>query len=110
MADAARAALIGATGRMGRAIAAIADDDRSLSIHAAVVAPSSGAIGADFGELVLGRRSGVLVSGDLAAAVRSADVVIDFSRAEVTSSVIAASRAARKPLLIGTTGLSTQTI
>jgi len=109
MADAPRVALIGATGRMGRAIAVVADADKSLSIHAAVVSPTSRAIGADFGELALGKRSGVLVTDDVAAAVQSADLVVDFSRAEATPSVIAASRAARKPLLVGTTGLSAQT-
>ncbi len=109
MADVPRAALIGATGRMGRAIAAIAGAEKALSIHAAVVSPTSQALGADFGELADGRRSGVLLTSDLAEAVRTADVVIDFSRAEVTPSVIAATRAARKPLLIGTTGLSAET-
>jgi 4-hydroxy-tetrahydrodipicolinate reductase len=109
MADVPRAALIGASGRMGRAIAAIADAETALSIQAAVVSPTSQALGADFGELAVGRRSGVALTSDLAEAVRAADVVIDFSRAEVTPSVIAASRAARKPLLIGTTGLSAET-
>lgn len=109
MADAPRVALIGATGRMGRAIAAVADADKSVSIHAAVVSPTSRAVGADFGELALGRRNGVVVTGDLAAAIGSAELVIDFSRAEATPSVIAASSAARKPLLVGTTGLSSQT-
>jgi 4-hydroxy-tetrahydrodipicolinate reductase len=110
MAEPPRVALIGATGRMGCAIAAIADSDKSLALRAAVVSPTSRAIGADLGELALGRRSGVLITGDVAAAIRSVDVVIDFSRPEASSSVIAASRAGRKPLLIGTTGLTTQTL
>ena len=108
MTDVPRAALIGATGRMGRAIAAVADAEKSLSIHAAVASATSAALGADLGEMAFGRRNGIVVTSDLAAAIREADVVIDFSRAEATASVVAASRAARKPLLVGTTGVSAQ--
>jgi 4-hydroxy-tetrahydrodipicolinate reductase len=104
MADTPRAALIGATGRMGRAIAAIADADKTLVIRSAVTSAASAALGADFGELSAGRRSGVVVSADVDQAVRSADVVLDFSRADATSAVLAACRTARKPLVVGTTG------
>lgn len=41
---------------------------------------------------------------DLAAALSSAEVVIDFSSADITDGLLTACRAARKPLVIGTTG------
>jgi dihydrodipicolinate reductase len=46
----------------------------------------------------------VRVTDDLAAALERADVVIDFSQPHATRSNLAVCRAARKPLLVGTTG------
>jgi len=41
---------------------------------------------------------------DLAAALAGADVVVDFSSAQATRGLLAAATAARKPVVIGTTG------
>ena len=51
---------------------------------------------------------GVAVTSDLPAALAAADVAIDFSQPHATRANIAACRAARKPLLIGTTGFEGQ--
>ncbi len=48
------------------------------------------------------------VTSDLAAALGAADVAIDFSQPHATGRNIAACRAARKPLLIGTTGFAAE--
>lgn len=77
-------ALIGAKGRMGQAIAA--------------AAPATGAVIAwplDQGD-------------DLAAGIHKADAVIDFSFHNTTAEVIRLCIAARKPLVIGTTGHSAE--
>ncbi len=77
-----RIALCGARGRMGTAILACAAREPSaISITAEV------ARGADF-----------------AAAVRGAEVIVDFSLPAATVEVLAAARAQRLPLVLGTTG------
>ncbi|SFP92510.1 4-hydroxy-tetrahydrodipicolinate reductase [Sphingomonas rubra] len=74
--------ILGGDGRMGRSIAAAA---------AAAGVPVAGTV--DRG-------------GDAVALARAADVLIDFSAAGAVEAHLAAARAARTPLLIGTTGLS----
>ncbi len=106
MTTVARGVLVGASGRMGRSILRMAGEQASLAIVAAVVGPASSSLGADAGELVGHRASGVRLSADLSASLATADVAIDFSSAPALSRNLAAYAAARVPLLIGTTGLS----
>ena len=101
-----RAAIIGVTGRMGRALVRAAAEIPELSIAAAVTSPTSAAIGQDAGMLAEAAALGVNVTGDLTAALSQVDVAIDFSSPSATQSNLAACCAARKPLLIGTTGFS----
>jgi 4-hydroxy-tetrahydrodipicolinate reductase len=77
-----RIQLNGAKGRMGRAVAAAAAD---LGV---VIAAST-----DVGD-------------DLKAAMRSVDVVVDFSNHEATASLLEHAVAAAKPVVVGTTGHS----
>jgi 4-hydroxy-tetrahydrodipicolinate reductase len=79
---AVRAVLLGASGRMGRAIAAVAAETGQLEIVASIGAPRN----------------------DLATALRGGDVVLDFSRAAAAEVHLEACRKAKKPLLLGTTG------
>ncbi len=74
--------LSGASGRMGQAVRACA---RRESEHYRVVA-------------TVGRTDHLSVS------VEVGDAVIDFSEASITADLLAACRAHRKPLVIGTTG------
>ncbi len=100
-----RAAVIGISGRMGRAIVrAAAETSGEVTITAAVASPTSASLGADIGELAGVGRAGVAVTSDLAVALAEADVAIDFSNATSTAGNLAACVLARKPLLIGTTG------
>lgn len=101
-----RAALIGVTGRMGRALVRAAAGFPRLSISAAVAAPGNPALGRDAGELAGVAPLGVTVTADLERALEAADVAIDFSVAAAAAANLRACRAARRPLLIGTTGLA----
>jgi 4-hydroxy-tetrahydrodipicolinate reductase len=97
--------IIGAGGRMGRALIRCAAEIRDeLTISGAVASTTSTALGRDAGELAGVGRLDVRVTDDLAAALERAEVVIDFSQPHATRSNLAVCRAARKPLLIGTTG------
>jgi 4-hydroxy-tetrahydrodipicolinate reductase len=98
--------LVGAAGRMGQAIITAANDSSDIEITAAVDSRHSACIGRDAGELAGGKHLGVAVSNDLRAVLAATDVVIDFSTASATEEHLAACRAARKPLLMGTTGHS----
>jgi 4-hydroxy-tetrahydrodipicolinate reductase len=97
--------IIGAAGRMGRALVRAASElpDR-LVVTGAVVSTTSTSLGQDAGELAGIGRIDVRVTDDLAAALARSDVVIDFSQPHATRSNLTVCRAARKPLLIGTTG------
>jgi 4-hydroxy-tetrahydrodipicolinate reductase len=97
--------IIGAAGRMGRAlIRAAAEIPNELRVCGAVASTTSSSLGKDAGELAGVGRLDVRVTDDLAAALARAEIVIDFSQPHTTRSNLVVCRAARKPLLIGTTG------
>jgi 4-hydroxy-tetrahydrodipicolinate reductase len=99
------AVIIGAGGRMGRALVrAAAEISDRLRVSGAVASTNSTSLGQDVGELAGLGRLDVRVTDDLAAALEGADVVIDFSQPHATRSNLTVCRAARKPALIGTTG------
>ena len=75
--------IIGSAGRMGQALAAAVPD---------------------FGATLAG---GIDAGGDPVALAHDAAVLIDFSTPAALERTLAAARAARTPILIGTTGLST---
>lgn len=99
-----RVAVIGVTGRMGRALVRAADDSNEVDVVAGVASAKSAELGKDLGELAGVAAYGVSVSSDLKAALAACDVAIDFSNAAVTAANVAACRAARKSMVIGTTG------
>jgi 4-hydroxy-tetrahydrodipicolinate reductase len=99
-----RAALVGATGRMGQAIIAAANHSADIAITAAVGARARGALGRDAGELAGSHALGVPLTDDLRSVLADADVVIDFSTASAAEEHLRACREAKKPLLLGTTG------
>jgi 4-hydroxy-tetrahydrodipicolinate reductase len=104
-----RVVIIGVTGRMGRALvrtasAALASAPDALRITGAIASRGSSSLGQDAGELVGVGPLGVPVSADLRAALAQADVAIDFSQPQALGANLATCRAARKALLVGTTG------
>ncbi|MFO8074174.1 MAG: 4-hydroxy-tetrahydrodipicolinate reductase [Polyangia bacterium] len=98
-------ALIGAAGRMGRAVARAAHDSPEVSITAAVDRPAADGFGRELGELAGVDPLGVKVGGELLEALRAADVAIDLSHPSALEGVLAAAVAAGRPLVCGTTGL-----
>jgi 4-hydroxy-tetrahydrodipicolinate reductase len=97
--------IIGAAGRMGCAlIRAIAETPGKLRVCGAVVSTTSKSLGQDAGEMAGIGHLDVRVTDDLAAALAPAEIVIDFSQPHATRANLTVCRAARKPLLIGTTG------
>jgi len=104
-----RALLIGATGRMGRALLAAAPAfSQELTITAAVASPGSRSLGRDAGEVAGLAALELPVTSDLRRALDRADVALDFSTAAATRANLAACRAAHKPLLLGTSGIGAE--
>jgi 4-hydroxy-tetrahydrodipicolinate reductase len=100
-----RIALIGAAGRMGRAVAREAHDSPEVSIAAAVDRPGADGFGRDMGELAGVDRLGVAVGGELPEALRAAEVAIDLSHPSALAGVLDAAVAFGRPLVCGTTGI-----
>lgn len=105
MTAAVRIVIAGAGGRMGQALIEATLADAALSLVAAVDVPGAAAVGRDAGER-FGRTTGVIVGSDIAAAVATADVLIDFTRPEGTLVHLAACVTAGCGAVIGTTGLA----
>jgi 4-hydroxy-tetrahydrodipicolinate reductase len=99
-----RAVIIGVTGRMGRSLLKEAPAFAQLIVTGAVASPDSLAIGRDAGELLSGAPLSLTISGDLKSALAQAQVALDFTHAEALAGTLAACRAARCALLVGTTG------
>jgi len=101
-----RIVLIGVTGRMGQALLRVAPAFPQLLITGAIASRASLALGRDAGEVAGVGAMNLTVSSDLPRALTQADVAVDFSSAVAAAENLSACRAARKPLLIGTTGLT----
>jgi 4-hydroxy-tetrahydrodipicolinate reductase len=100
-----RIAVIGVTGRMGRAIVRAAEASGEGKVVAGLASASSKELGKDIGELAGIAATGVRVTSDLKAALAHCDVAIDFSNAGATAANVAECRLAHKPVVIGTTGI-----
>jgi 4-hydroxy-tetrahydrodipicolinate reductase len=100
-----RLALVGASGRMGRAIARLAHAD-GIEIVCAVGVTD---VGRDVGELAgVGAIGTSVVDGLAAVEHAAADVVVDFSAPAVTAALAPIASAARSALISGTTGLTAE--
>jgi 4-hydroxy-tetrahydrodipicolinate reductase len=100
-----RIAIAGAGGRMGQTLIEAILGAPDLALGAALDVASCGLTGRDAGER-FGRTSDVIVGSDIASAIASADVLIDFTRPAGTMVHVAACAKAGVAAVIGTTGLS----
>jgi 4-hydroxy-tetrahydrodipicolinate reductase len=89
---------------MGRMLIEAVCAAPDMTLAGALDMPSSPAVGSD-PVAFLGRTSGMRVTGDIAAGIADADVLIDFTRPVATLAHIAACRSAGVRMVIGTTGL-----
>jgi 4-hydroxy-tetrahydrodipicolinate reductase len=91
--SATRVAIAGAGGRMGGALIEAARATEGVVLGAAL-------------DMRAGSRGDVAIGTDVAAALRAADVLIDFTRPEGTLAHLAACREAKRGIVIGTTGFT----
>ena len=98
--------ILGAAGRMGQALARGIVATNDLTLIGAVERANHPALGHDAGTLAALPAMGVAITDDRAAAIAKADVVIDFTFHAVAPENIADAVAAKKPYVLGTTGLN----
>ena len=100
-----RVAIAGAGGRMGRALLDAATSTSGVKLAAALDAAGAEWAGRDAGDLCA-RARGLSIGTDVAAALRDADVLVDFTRPEGTLAHVRACRSAQRGIIIGTTGFA----
>jgi 4-hydroxy-tetrahydrodipicolinate reductase len=100
-----RTAIHGAGGRMGKRLVALGSTDTELQITVALESAKHPDLGKDAGVLAGIAPLGVQLSSTLNSEV---DVVIDFSIPEATGSLLAQCLDKRVPLVVATTGLSSE--
>lgn len=101
-----RLAVLGASGRMGRAVIAAALDDPRFELVAAHARVDSEHAGEDAGVIAGRAPCGVAISGELEAVVAAADTAIDFTRPGFTHEIATTCVAAGCTLVSGTTGMN----
>jgi 4-hydroxy-tetrahydrodipicolinate reductase len=98
--------MIGAAGRMGRRIIALASENEGTQITGAVEYSGSSFLNMDAGEVAAIGKIGVNILSDIEEASKDSDVIIDFTGFEATMSNIDIYKRLGKPIVVGSTGLS----
>ena len=101
-----RVAIVGSAGRMGKTLIEACDHTEGVQLTVATERPESSLIGSDAGELAGVGACGVTISDSLASAEQSFDVLIDFTRPEVTLHHLQWCVENNKGMVIGTTGFT----
>lgn len=99
-------ALVGAAGRMGKAIIQVLSHSQSSELSAALERSDSIVIGMDSGVNSLLKENHIPYSSDMEKSISASDVVIDFSSHLGTKEVLSIASQFHKPVVIGATGHS----
>ncbi len=99
--------ILGADGRMGKAVIRALSDTPNARLSAAITAPNSPNLGADAGEISDLRANQIPLSSDIHAALDLCDVLIDFSTPKSAIDAALAMHETRcHTFVTGTTGYS----
>lgn len=101
-----KVAVLGAAGRMGRAVLTCVAEADDLRLTGAVCEPGEAALGRDAGELAGLGALGVPLTDDHRQALHGAHVAIDFTLPAATEANLRACVEAGTALVVGTTGLN----
>ena len=102
-------AIAGATGRMGKMLIEAVLNTADAQLVGALEYASCPQLGEDAGAF-LGKKTGVLISADVAQVLANAECLIDFTRPEGTMAHVAVAEQTATKMIIGTTGLSAEQI
>lgn len=98
-------AIFGASGRMGRAVARLAQESTDITLVGAIASADDAMLGRDVGEVAGVGAVGVEISSDIRAGLLGAEVVIDFSIASAVRPLYLACASSGVALVSGTTNL-----
>jgi len=101
-----RIGVIGCAGRMGRMLVADIAGTEGCVLAGGVARPGAACVGQDLGELAGISRLGIAVGDNAERLTRDSDVVVDFTTASATADHAKVAASLGKPIVIGTTGLS----
>ncbi|HEX4895523.1 MAG TPA: 4-hydroxy-tetrahydrodipicolinate reductase [Solimonas sp.] len=103
-----RIAILGATGRMGRAVIQAAAASPQARLGAALERPGHADLARDAAQLAGLEAGGIAIGSDLARCVGDFDVLVDFTRPEATLAAARLCVEHGKAMVIGTTGFTVE--
>jgi len=101
-------AICGSSGRIGRLLLDFIRNSTDLTLYSAIVAANEGLEGKDVSEIIGGKATGIQCSSKVDFSRDHCDLLIDFSHPTATQLCLAACLKAQVPLVIGTTGHTTE--
>lgn len=102
-------AIAGATGRMGKMLIEAVLNGSDTELVGALEHDACPQLGEDAGAF-LGKKTGVVITSDIAKALGNAQFLIDFTRPEATMAYLEVAQKTGSKMIIGTTGLSPEQI
>jgi 4-hydroxy-tetrahydrodipicolinate reductase len=102
------AIVVGAAGRMGRMIINAIQDSEGITCTGAVEIAGHPAVGKDAGVVAGLGELKVRIGDDLKSVIQKGAVVIDFTTAEASLGHMEIAAQVHKPMVVGSTGLSSQ--
>lgn len=98
--------IVGISGKMGKTIAKLVDEDPILQLSCGLVREGNNFSGSDIGEFIGKEKSGQKITSDIDDFFAASDAIIDFSSPNL--SLVCAQKAAQngKVFICGTTGFS----
>jgi 4-hydroxy-tetrahydrodipicolinate reductase len=105
-----KVAVLGAAGRMGRALLSYIVEADDLALTGAVIEPRDRMLGRDAGELIGAEGLGVPLTDDRSQGLHGAQVAVDFTLPSATEGNLRACVESGSALVIGTTGLEDRQI
>jgi len=96
----------GISGRMGRAIASLVEQDDVAQLSAALTRQSSGSVGQDLGEFLGFEKNNIKITDDIGEFLNNCDAVIDFTSPKNSLNISKECASNKKVLVCGTTGFS----
>ena len=99
-------AVSGCCGKMGARIIALAKEDKGIQLSGTVEVSGHPKVGKDAGEVLGLGTIGVKITDDIAASLKDADCLIEFTTPQATLAHLEAAIKYKKAIVIGTTGVS----
>jgi 4-hydroxy-tetrahydrodipicolinate reductase len=100
--------MVGAAGKMGRKITALLAENEKAELAGALEYFKSPFLGMDAGEVAGCGKNGVVITSDIAEAVKGCDAIIDFTGCEPTMNVLDKYVEFGIPVVIGSTGFTSE--